>query len=337
MLIVQLVHQIMCALKGLGGDVARRFLLCVQSVIMVVAVIVVDLEVEEVGFAKRMADKELSRQHISLAVLAGADGRGGEYGRRILCRQERQTLGHAVVHQLGLGVKACLLAVEVGSEDAVMGARVPLAVGQHGCFFHKRSAQFHVFGVLHAVAIVVGEGSAAQERVAHLFMVKVSLCRIASALFYQACLGVQGHVSARVIMVEHVVDHFLLAGKLALVVLIVFHALDVFCAQLRHLPFACLAVIDVDGHLRLVVAPHALGSGVYLQLRDGKVEQQVGRAVARVALLLVGNVRHFTFARDDAAAPHGHLFHLVGFVGLQLLVHRLRRLRAKTDGGRLVA
>lgn len=168
-------------------------------------------------------------------------------------------------------------------------------------------------------------------------MVKVSLCRIASALLCQASLGVQGHVSACVIVVEHVVDHFLLAGKLALVVLIVLHALDVLCAQLRHLPFACLAVVDVDGHLRLVVAPHALGSGGYLQLRDGKVELQVGRAVARVALLLVGNVRHLSFARDDAAAPHGHLFHLVGLVGLQLLVHRLRRLRAKADGGRLVA
>lgn len=68
-------------------------------VIMVVAVVVVDLEVEEVGFAKRMADEELSRQDISLTVFAGADGRGGEYGRGILCRQERQTLGHAVVHQ----------------------------------------------------------------------------------------------------------------------------------------------------------------------------------------------------------------------------------------------
>lgn len=136
-LIVQLVHQVMCALKCLGGDVARRSLLCVQSVIMVVAVVVVGLEVEEVGFAKRMADEELSRQDISLTVLAGADGRCGEYGRGILCRQERQTLGYAVVHQLGLGVKACLLAVEIGSEDAVMGARVPLAVGLHGCFFSQ--------------------------------------------------------------------------------------------------------------------------------------------------------------------------------------------------------
>ena len=162
--------------------------------------------------------------------------------------------------------------------------------------------------------IVLRQSHPAQEQVVHFVLVEAQLQIVLSRAVDEPCVGGGVDVASRLVVVEHIVEHLLLAGKQVSSVLIVFHSLDVLGAQLPEVRQRHLAVLNVETDVGAVDSRDVSRHGVHVQLWYGKTEQQVNAVVARIALFLVGQIGCLVAIGDDAVSLHGHLFEVDGLL-----------------------
>ena len=165
----------------------------------------------------------------------------------------------------------------------------------------------YLLNILRHDIIVLTMIVAAKGGKIHLTLVDAYLSRIVSRAVEETRVGGQIHISARFVVVEYVVEHLLLTRKEICGVVVVFHPLDVFRADL--LDFACahLSVFDVERHTCHVGRRHGAFHWIHVDHGNAESEEQVDSIVTGVALSLVGQVRGLVAVGDSVVTLHRHL------------------------------